>query len=360
MLALSVIYTHTFVITALPAGPDIFTAITHGHLYIAAVGVDFFFLISGFLITASWLQHANLSTFLLNRILRIYPAFIVVSLLSALILGPLGAADPSAYWAAFRPFAFLSGVLSLAQLAVPSTFQSSPYPNELNGSLWTIKIEFEYYLVVAVFGVLGLLRRRWIALAVLVVLLVAFALRDFWPASAARFDQHVRFGTFFLAGMCFYLYRDVVRHSLAMFLVSLVLAAAALFFTPAASAGLAVFGGYCLLYIAFAPWLRLHHFARRADLSYGVYLYAWPVELVLVRFMAPSAINPYVLFGLVCVLTCGVAALSWACIEGPALRLKRATGAIRFASRAPLSLSPSVLGAGHTAGQVPAQTPPGA
>ena len=62
----------------------IFGSISFGEL-----AVDCFFVISGYLITKSWLENPRFSAFLSSRILRIFPAFIVASLLCALILGPL-------------------------------------------------------------------------------------------------------------------------------------------------------------------------------------------------------------------------------------------------------------------------------
>jgi peptidoglycan/LPS O-acetylase OafA/YrhL len=170
--ALLVVFGHCFVIAdgaslAHPWGDpsrDWVYRLTGGQLFGATLGVDFFFLISGYLVTRSWLRSAGLGSYLLKRALRIYPAFLVVVCVGALVVGPLSL-GPERYFGEFRGVAFVQSALLLQQPAMPAVFLDNPIARESNGSLWTIRYEATCYLMVALFGMLGLYRRRGFVVA---------------------------------------------------------------------------------------------------------------------------------------------------------------------------------------------------
>lgn len=116
-----------------------------GTISFGEMAVDSFFLISGFLIVKSWQERPDFTTFLSSRALRIYPGFIVCSLLCALVIGPLY--GTSHYLQDFNPLEFLGSVASLNKPAIPAVFQQSHYP-AINGSMWSISYEFKCYLLV--------------------------------------------------------------------------------------------------------------------------------------------------------------------------------------------------------------------
>ena len=153
--------------------------------------MDGFFAISGYLITASWLR--SVWSYFQKRTLRIYPGFLVVPLLCAVVVGPLGADSSAAYFREFPFFGFLRHALLLDKLDLPLTFLHSAVPGQVNGSLWTIKIEFECNLLAAALELLTL----------------APHVRYSLPGSAA---EHLRFFSAFLVGMIFFLYQDRTRY----------------------------------------------------------------------------------------------------------------------------------------------------
>ena len=128
-----------------------------GTVSFGELAVDGFFLLSGFLIVQSWQRNPNLSVFIKKRVLRIYPAFIAASLISAFIVGPLGS-DPSQYISQFDWLRFFKGIFFLSVPAVPPVFHGQPYPS-VNASMWTIAYEFRCYLLVALLGYIGIVRQ---------------------------------------------------------------------------------------------------------------------------------------------------------------------------------------------------------
>lgn len=115
--------------------------------------VNSFFILSGYLITASWLSQPVWSTYLRKRILRIAPGFFTAVLISMLVLGPMGSED---FFSSFSPLNFFAK-LSILIFDYPG-FQGS-HCELVNGALWTIHYEFICYLLLGLIGTLGLLKR---------------------------------------------------------------------------------------------------------------------------------------------------------------------------------------------------------
>jgi peptidoglycan/LPS O-acetylase OafA/YrhL len=200
---------------------------------------------------------------------------------------------------------------------------------ELNSSLWTIRTEFACYLIVLGLGVIGLLRRSWV---ILCLFAAAFAARVFvhvpslqeqLPAGErlVTYGDHLDLVVFFLAGACFYAFRDRIPRSRG-----LAVSAATVWLAAALLHGLWVVSPivltYLIFYVGYTPRARFKDFSRRGDLSYGIYLYGWPAQLLVAAFVSDH-LRPYV-FLLVCMpLVVLLAAISWGLVEQPALSLKR-------------------------------------
>jgi peptidoglycan/LPS O-acetylase OafA/YrhL len=132
----------------------------------------------------------------------------------------------------------------------------------------------------------------------------------------------LRFLCYFLAGTALYTNREPIVRSRRMLVVAVLLCVAAAA-AHVLDFALPLFGGYAVIYAAYAriPWLA--RFGGGQDLSYGVYLYAWPVQQLLVQEFRDE-LNPWLLTGVTLVVTGILALLSWNLVEKPALRLKRA------------------------------------
>lgn len=304
----------------------------------AESSVDGFFIISGFLVTASWIRSPTFGQYLRKRVLRIYPAFIAASFFCAFLVGPLGNAFPADYW---RHFHFVKFLLYLALLPadvvgpdMAQVFVHLPFPHVIDGSFWTLRYEFELYLLTAALGILGLYRLKWGRWTVTGLFAVVFALYAWSELSAhpLLLDREIpwlgsplnwlRLASCFLAGMLFYLWRDRISISSSLFGPAMLL-----FFWFGLTASwfslvVPVLGAYLLFSFAFHPWIKLQKFARYGDFSYGLYLYAFPIQQTLVLYFGPH-LTPQRLFLLAFPLTLLCAILSWHLVEKPCLALKR-------------------------------------
>lgn len=297
-----------------------------GTLSLAEVAVDGFFLLSGYLITKSFLRSPSTMDYLRKRFCRIIPGYLVCFLICALVVAPLAGAFNS-----FLSLHVLAHhVLSLMRLMtpyVPEAFAGLPHP-ELNGSMWTIHYEFACYLGVILCGLMGLLRNKGLLLA-LVVALVLFNILETGRSGVLK--DSIKFGAAFGAGMIFYLY-EIQFTRLRAFL-----AVAALFlslFSPyMAETTLLFAGGYLVFMFAlYAPVLAISRWANKTDISYGVYLYAWPIQNLIIWH--DKVIDPWLLGILTLLLSGIIAFLSWVFIEKPALK---------FAHSAPINPNTFVL-----------------
>ncbi len=323
LFAALVIFSHSFALAGV-GGREPLSLLTRGQTYLGEISVDGFFAISGFLISASWLRSCSFWNYLSKRMLRIYPGFLVVCVLCAFLVGPLGAGSASLYFHQLSLLQFVRHALLLDKLALPPAFGANPLPDQVNGSLWTIKIEFECYLLVAALGILGALRQRVVPLGLLLLGCAAAGIEAVVPSVhhlSETAAEHLRFFLFFAAGMVFFLYRDKIVYRPPLLLGAL--------FILAAAAGLHLLEAvltlpltYLIMYAAFASTGALSRFGEKRDLSYGLYLYAWPVQQLLLLHFG-NTLGPYLLFLLSLPVTLLFAWASWHLVEKPCLRLKR-------------------------------------
>lgn len=281
------------------------------------LAVDGFFIISGYLITQSFLQRKSIRSYLKKRVLRIFPGYLVNFWICVLLVAPAVGAPRTAFDARVL-FGQFSGSLLFETPYVAHSLTGLPIP-VLNVPVWSIKFEFGCYIAAMCAGMMGLYSRRLRAFALVIVLFLL------WEDSLHILDvlhMILRLAGIFGVGTMYYVYRDKLQLTGRGAVVSAVSLFFLLFSRRWAETSVAIFGGYLIFWIAFKlPVLRLSQLANNVDLSYGVYLYAWPIASVIVwRF---RHINPWLLCAATFVCVLPVAYLSWTFVEKPSLELAR-------------------------------------
>ena len=304
---------------------------------IGEVCVDGFFVVSGFLITRSRLRVSGSGRYLWHRFLRIMPGFWVCLAVTAVAFGPLLwwlERDTLDGYPWTGPDSSLSYVISNFALRM-NQFNIGDLNGgyAIDGSLHTLFFEFLCYLMIGALGALGLLRPRVIGVLAAGGLLIAAAA----AATGADWLVHtytLRFAVVFLVGAAMFMYADRVP------LTPLLAAAAAglLAFSLAITELYLVFGpltlSYLLLYAGSGR--RLAKVGARNDLSYGIYVYAWPIQVLVLAAGVGAARDGLGLAAHIAVslpITVLAAAVSWRLIESPALDRKSIAPPWRRAAR---------------------------
>jgi peptidoglycan/LPS O-acetylase OafA/YrhL len=327
LAAISVIFSHSFLIAQGTQEHEPLILLTGNQSILGLAGVFVFFAISGFLVTQSFEHTANPLHFLAKRALRIFPGLFMATLVSAFVLGPLVTKLPlGTYLSRSDPYQYVIGNTLLDQTVheLPGAcFVDNPVGLEVNGSLWTLRFEFMMYLMVLALGVLRLLK--------LPVALLLLAL----GVACLHFDALDLLGGwgwllgFFAAGMVLYELRDsrifdgrIALAALAGLALSIPLRQFILLFP--------VFGCYLALWLALNRHLPVIPAARFGDLSYGLYIYGWPAEQM-VMWLSGGRAPWWQVFLVALPAASALAFLSWHLVEHPMLRLKPGSG--RAASR---------------------------
>lgn len=284
--------------------------------------VNGFFAISGFLVTMSF-ERRGWRDYLLARILRIAPGFVVATLVVSLGLGTaMSSLSWSEYLSDGRLWRFIQATLAGFKTAhaLPGVFAQNALPFPL-GTVWTLKYETICYAGVFVAGLFGLLAHRRLALALWLALIAATILREvIAPDGPKSVETALRLPLIFMTGALAWLWREKVP--LPLLAVPLVLAALLIAMpTPAYKAALYVGTAWLVLVLALAPALAGRFGEPRSDLSYGIYLYGWPIQQALAALWPQAGAGT--MLGPALALSVLVALASWHGVEKPALALKR-------------------------------------
>jgi peptidoglycan/LPS O-acetylase OafA/YrhL len=293
-----------------------------------SVGVDGFFAISGFLITRSWITDPRLRDYLAARALRILPGFYICLIVTAFVFAPLSVAIQGGSVAKLlgsgAPLEYIlkNSAVAYLQHDVGGTPRDIPAGGAWNASLWSLVWELLCYLAVAAIGVAGLANRRWISPLLLVLATVGavFLPPLTFPGVWTIPQLAVRSAIMFSAGAVIYQWREVIpaRWSLVAVSVVIVLASSQL-------PDYRVVGALPLAYavIVTGTLLKNSRLRLRTDLSYGVYIYAFPTQQLLAVCGLATLLHPALFFLVAAAATLPLAALSWFLIEKPSMSLKR-------------------------------------
>lgn len=290
---------------------------------LGSLAVYVFFAVSGFFITASFAQSRSARAFALARALRLFPCLAVSLLLAALVMGPLVTTLPAGeYLTHPQTASFLWRNLTLAfpQFTLPGVFETNPYP-AVAGSIWTLIHEVLCYGLVFLVGITGILwRRSWMIAAMMAYFALWFLSHaQDWPLPG-KVEQLRRLSFPFVVGMSFYAIRAWLPLSFAG--VGLTAAAAwALHGTTAGFAALSLAIAYGTFWLAYVPHGRIRAFNHFGDYSYGIYVYAFPLQGLVVWLWGPM--DPWTNIALSFPLTLLFSVLSWHWIEAPALALRK-------------------------------------
>ena len=294
------------------------------------IAVDIFFITSGFLVTASLLTRQSIIEFISARCLRIFPALLIMLVLTVFGLGvffttlPVQSyiTAPEIYYYLVKCATLITGVAD----TLPGVFHDNPYKNSVNGSLWVLPYQIRMYAILAIIWVaLGIkksIRLRTFELAIVTGAFVAGVLVMTYYFYLIADSTFLSLFFMFFSGAAFYVLKEHIilsRSLFWLFLITLLLSAIAnkhaFFFVYALTIV------YVVFYIAYIPSGRLRKYNLVGDYSYGVFIYAFPVQQTVAALVPGISVFSMLLISASVTLFLGV--LSWHLIERRALNLKK-------------------------------------
>ena len=276
--AFLVIYAHSFPLSVGYSRMDWFMRTTHGAMSFGSFAVHIFFICSGLLVTRSLEKDEDIMRFVKKRMIRIFPALWLVVFLTIFVLGPIFTTLPvKEYFLSGQTWKYLGTLLLLPEQGIPGLFETNIYYGVVNGSLWTLRIELVCYVFLVICHILGVTREKYLKwlYPFFIIGLAVCVFTDF-PLIAFLKKYYVLLFSFY-NGMLFWVYRKKIRVSylLAVLMVGLFLITVLLQYPDL---GMCLFFAYAFVVFVFAIPQCPKCLARLGNLSYGIYLCAFPLQ----------------------------------------------------------------------------------
>jgi peptidoglycan/LPS O-acetylase OafA/YrhL len=325
--AYAVLVTHSFAIAIGTGSAEPFRE-TLG-MTIGSIAVDIFFVTSGFLVTASLLRRQSTIEFIWARALRIYPALFVMLFLTVAGLGPFFTTVAlSSYitdWMTYEYFLKCFTLFAGVSYTLPGVFESNPLKDLVNHSLWTLPRELKMYAILGfTWLLLCVIPKYRVKIFRITIVISAFMVGFLLILSQLGItgvdSRFFRLYFMFFTGSAFYILKERIILSHVVFYAFLAALLLSMLnkhvFIITYQATIA----YLLFFVAYVPSGVIRKYNKLGDYSYGVYIYAFPVQQSVAALIpGVSVLSMMIISSLVTLI---FSVLSWHFIEKHALKLK--------------------------------------
>lgn len=322
-----VLYTHSF---ALATGDRNKEPLQDSlGMTLGNISVDIFFVTSGFLIASSFFARNNIIAFTWARVLRIYPALIVAVTFCTFIIGlfftthttPDYLSNPVTYKFFIKNITLFWGV----EYNLPGVFANTPAKFAVNGSIWTLPYEVKMYAYLAIIGSVLIFFQQWISTNYLKIIFLIIAIIAIVSNIANHFllfspIKPLHLFSMFFAGVAFYLYRDNIYLSTRIFLSFLLPLSLSVFQKEIFFIVFCLVIPYLIFYIAYVPAGIIRKFNAMGDYSYGIYIYAFPVQQSIAALIPNISISNMIVLSFA--ITFILSLFSWHFVEKKMLKMK--------------------------------------
>lgn len=285
----------------------------------SSIGVKGFFIISGFLVAKSYTNTPSLKKYFIKRAKRILPAYIVVIVLATVFLAFFSRYNFSEYFSDINVYKYLGWnlvFLNFMHPCLPGLFENNLLC-AVNGSLWTLKVEEGFYLILPlIFYLIRKLKKPFLTLGSLYVLSILY-----WFVMAYYFNKPLLakqlpgYLSYFVVGITLFLNFEMVQKKRIILLITAVLMLMLSnfldskidVFYPVAMGLIVIIAAYNLPV--------LNNFGKYGDFTYGLYIYHFPIIQLFRQYNLFDKYNPLLMALLVLLITFSFAVFSWFLIE---------------------------------------------
>lgn len=327
--AFAVIFSHAARIAGSPDMLEPLRAQLGGGATLGSLAVSVFFMISGLLVGRSAIETQSVRAYLAKRALRILPALWALMLVTVFVIGLAFTSRPIRdYLQSVQVYRYLQGAVFRFGTELPGLFENNRYPRSINNSLWSVRVEVVYYLLLPLLVVWfrSQVRVGLVAVSLFASLVVASSGGVDFGGRLSLLSQVIGVSHYFLAGILAFECRRRIMLSIPWALVGLLTWAVLSRSDLTYHAATVLCLGYALLVFCLHPALSLGDPLRGVDVSYGVYLYGFPVQQCVETLSGLSWISNAVVASIIVV---PVSLVSWFLVEEPALRLKWMVSRVR-------------------------------
>lgn len=311
--SIMVIYGHSFILFPCSGHEDVLRQLLKVD-YSGSIAVCIFFFLSGMFVTQSLDNSQSLKKYIIARFCRIWPGLAACVFFTVILITPLFTKAPFFLNLGTAKY-FINLSLFVTIGTLPGMFLLNHFPNAVNGSLWSLPVEVRCYFLVAIFWILGILKKPWLLFSILGLMLLApniiFVKGLLWHLLS---NDAIKSCCFFLVGIIVYSYRKliIINGILTLTFISIT---TILFKTP-----FFIISFYCTL-CYFLLWFGsrkiIINLRLQGDYSYGVYLYGFLVQQIIASLL-PSITSLTSLI-IVYPIVFFLASLSWRFIEKPSI-----------------------------------------
>ncbi|MBD5118189.1 MAG: acyltransferase [Clostridiales bacterium] len=260
-----------------------------GQPYSGSLAVCAFFFFSGFLINKSVQKGCGLLSFCRDRCIRIIPSLAIVVILCAFVLGPcITTYSLAEYLTNAQTYQYLLNITVVApKYNLPGVFETNICGSSVNGSLWTLRVEFLCYIICYILWKAGLSEQKRAKYLIPPFLVAYFTSCYGVFAAAPSVRAALRACGMFYCGMIYYTYRESIRIDR----MPALLCAAGMVISIAVhlyDIGLLLCLPYVLVYLAFGTKIKWSSFGAKAEISYGIYLCAYPIQQTVTMLFGAS------------------------------------------------------------------------
>lgn len=286
------------------------------------LGVLVFFAVSGLLIRRSWDHDPSPRDFWAKRALRLLPALAVTAVLTAFVLGPaVTSVRLGTYFTSWETWLYTARLVLMVPFGaqLPGVFDDNVHAGAVNGSLWSLPLEVLAYAMVAGIGALGLLARRWVVTALALASLLWAA---WWEPAMSEAVGSGYVLSAFAVGSAAFTWRDRIVLSTPVALIVVAGCAASVLGPESLRVVVwTVAAVYLSCWFAYGVPRVGRALTRFGDTSYGLYIWAFPVQQLVVQLVGNDA-HPWLVTGIATPVVWLLALASWRLVERPALRHK--------------------------------------